>query len=50
MTAEQAAEAAELAAFFLHDDRDPDAEVRGRTCWLCITYGPHHDSPCDHES
>ena len=49
MTAEQAAEAAELAAFFLHDDRDPEGEVTGGTCWLCIEYGPHHESPCAHD-
>lgn len=63
MTQEQAAHAAELAAFFMHDDNEPDdqgpygpgvtaratAEVNRRLgCTLRAEYGAEHESHCNY--
>ena len=61
MTQEQAVRAADLVAFFLHDDNEPDgqgpygpgvtarataAAQAARECSLCVQYGREHDSHC----
>lgn len=63
MTQEQAIRAAELAAFFMHDDNEPDTQgpygpgVTARAtaaaqaaltgCTLCAEYGAEHESHCN---